>query len=206
MYHGGILYFVRKQLWEICTALQFLLYFQTRLLGHYPLLYGQRIKNGRGIMFTLNDLFDIAIKMEENGHAVYLKALKQVNNRDIESLVQWMADEENRHKSWFQEQKDRLSAGSRDLNVMLPGVIQEMMGDKSLSLCELDFSKITTPLQMLETFIMFENDTILFYQFLEAFVESESVKAGLHKIIAEETAHVDKISEMIQSVKAAGEL
>ncbi len=59
---------------------------------------------------------------------------------------------------------------------------------------------------MLETFIMFENDTILFYQFLEAFVESESVKDGLHEIIAEETAHVDKISEMIQSFKAAGEL
>ncbi|HBT89605.1 MAG TPA: ferritin family protein [Desulfobacter postgatei] len=157
-------------------------------------------------MFTLNDLFDIAIKMEENGRSVYLNALKQTHNSEIESLVQWMADEEKRHKSWFQEQKGRLSAGSRDLDVMLPGVIKEMMGENSLSLSELDFSKITTPVKMLQTFIMFENDTILFYQFLEAFVESESVKDGLHEIIAEETAHVDKISEMIQSFKAAGEL
>lgn len=73
-------------------------------------------------MFTLNDLFDIAIKMEENGRDVYLDALGQTSNKEIENLVKWMADEENRHKSWFEKQKDSLSASSRDLDVMLPGV------------------------------------------------------------------------------------
>ena len=154
-------------------------------------------------MFTLNDLFDIAIKMEENGRAVYLNALEHAGSRDTESLLQWMADEEDRHKSWFEEQKDNLSADNSDLGVMLPGVIKEMMGDKSLSLTDLNFSEITTPVQMLETFITFENDTILFYQFIENFVESESVKAGLHKIIAEEKAHVEKTSEMIQSLETS---
>ncbi len=154
-------------------------------------------------MFTLNDLFDIAIKMEENGRDVYLTALKQAGDRDMESLVQWMADEENCHKSWFETQKESLSATSLDLGVMLPGVIKEMMGNNSLSLDELDFTEIATPVQMLEIFIMFEKDTILFYEFLEAFVESEPVKAGLHKIIAEEMAHVDKISAMIKSFEGA---
>lgn len=156
-------------------------------------------------MFTLNDLFDIAIKMEENGKAVYLDALEQAGSRNIENLIQWMADEEDRHKSWFEEQKESLSESNKDLGVMLPGVIKEMMGDNSLSLNNLNFSEITTPVQILETFIMFENDTILFYQFLETFVESESVKAGLHKIIAEETTHVDKISEIIQSFEPGGD-
>ncbi|MCG8550821.1 MAG: ferritin family protein [Desulfobacterales bacterium] len=154
-------------------------------------------------MFTLNDLFDIAIKMEENGRNVYLTALKQAGSRDMESLVQWMADEEHCHKSWFETQKEHLSSSSLDLGIMLPGVIKEMMGNNSLSLDELDFSQIATPVQMLETFIMFEKDTILFYEFLEAFVESEPVKAGLHKIIAEEMAHVDKISAMIKSFEDA---
>jgi len=156
-------------------------------------------------MFTLNDLFDIAIKMEENGRDVYLDALGHAGSREIERLVQWMADEENRHKAWFENQKDNLSASNGDLDIMLPGVIKEMMGDNSLSLDELNFSEISTPVEMLETFIMFENDTILFYKFLEAFVESESVKAGLHQIIAEETAHVDKISVMLQSIKDGGD-
>lgn len=162
-------------------------------------------KEGRNIMFTLNDLFDIAVKMEENGRDVYLNALDQADCKEIKSLAQWMADEEDRHKSWFEKQKAALSATNRDLGVMLPGVIKEMMGNNSLSLDELDFSEITTPVQMLETFIMFENDTILFYEFLEAFVESEPVKAGLHKIMTEERAHVDKIATMIESFKSGGD-
>ena len=156
-------------------------------------------------MFTLNDLFDIAIKMEENGRAVYLNALKQSDNREVQSLVQWMADEECHHKSWFQKQKESLSATTNDLSVMLPGVIKEMMGENSLSLDDLNLSEISTPVQMLETFIMFENDTILFYEFLEAFVDSEPVKAGLQKIIAEESTHVNKISAMIHSFKSEGD-
>ncbi|WP_321494638.1 ferritin family protein [uncultured Desulfobacter sp.] len=155
-------------------------------------------------MFTLNDLFDIAIKMEENGRAVYLGALGQAGSSDIASLIQWMADEENRHKSWFEKQKASLSPNSLDLGVMLPGVIKEMMGDGSLSLSDLDFSEISSPVQMLQTFIMFEKDTILFYEFLEAFVESESVKAGLQEIIVEETIHVDKISAMIREFEPGG--
>lgn len=79
------------------------------------------------------------------------------------------------------------------------------MGDNTLSLSDLNFSEISTPVQMLESFIMFENDTILFYEFLEAFVESESIKEGLHKIIAEETEHVKKISEMIRSFEPGGD-
>ena len=156
-------------------------------------------------MFTLNDLFDIAIKMEENGRAVYLNALKQSDNREVQSLVQWMADEESHHKSWLKNQKESLSATTQDLSIMLPGVIKEMMGENSLSLDDLNLSEISTPVEMLETFIMFENDTILFYEFLEAFVDSESVKAGLQKIIAEESAHVNKISAMIQSFKSEGD-
>ena len=156
-------------------------------------------------MFTFNDLFDIAIKMEENGRDVYLDALGQTSNKEIEHLVQWMADAENRHKSWFKKQKESLSASNQDLDVMLPGVIKEMMGNNTLSLSDLNFSEISTPVQMLESFIMFENDTILFYEFLEAFVESESIKKGLHKIIAEETEHVNKISAMIQSFKPGGD-
>lgn len=155
-------------------------------------------------MFTLNDLLDIAIKMEENGRSVYLGALGQASSSDIANLIRWMADEEKRHKSWFEEQKVSLSSSNLDLGVMLPGVIKEMMGDGSLSLTDLDFSEISTPVQMLNTFILFEKDTILFYEFLEAFVESESVKAGLQKIIAEERAHVNKISTMIQSFELGG--
>ena len=151
-------------------------------------------------MFTLNDLFDIAVKMEENAKAVYCRAMENTSNRQLSELLNWMANEESSHSNWFLKQKQELSQDSDDLEVMLPDVLSEMMGENSLSLDEVDFSAIDTPEQLLKTFIMFENDTILFYEFLETFIESETTKKGLQNIIQEEMAHIDKLNLMIQSL------
>jgi len=153
-------------------------------------------------MFTLNDLFDIAARMEKNGKAVYRRAMKETRDKSLLDLLQWMADEEDRHQNWFLNQKKRQASGEEDLETMIPDVIQEMMGENSLSLDEVDFSQIQTPAQMLKTFVMFENDTILFYEFLETFMDSKEAKQGLKTIISEEAAHVDKLIAMIQSYDA----
>ena len=152
-------------------------------------------------MFTLNDLLDIAVKMEQNGKAVYCRALEKTRDPGLRELLRWMADEEDCHGNWFKAQKDLLPQGGEDLEVMLPDVLREMMGENTLSLDEVDFSTITTQGQMIKTFIMFENDTILFYEFLDTFIDAPGVKKGLHNIIREETSHVEKLTAMIQSVR-----
>ncbi len=151
-------------------------------------------------MFTLNDLFDIAAKMEKNGKAVYCRAVEKTKDRSLKELLQWMADEEDCHSQWFLGQKNSLDIGSADLEVMIPDVIQEMMGENTLSLDEVDFSLILTPAQMLKTFIMFENDTILFYEFLDTFIDDPATQTGLKKIIQEESAHIEKLTLMIQVI------
>jgi rubrerythrin len=155
-------------------------------------------------MFTRNDLLDIAAKMEENGETVYQRAQNKVQNRELKALLQWMAQEEACHQRWFLKQKETppLDPATSDFSEMLPDVLQEMMGEKSLSLDEVDFSAITQTSQMLETFIEFEGDTILFYEFLETFIQDKETLDGLKKIIREETAHVEKLTEMLQAVEA----
>ena len=148
-------------------------------------------------MFTLNDLFDIAVKMEENGKSVYLRAMEDTRDPKLLDLLKWMADEEDCHCHWFLNQKKLLPAGSDDLEVMLPEVLAEMMGENSLSLDEVDFSALDTPEKMIRTFIMFENDTILFYEFLETFIENETTREGLTDIIREENLHVEKLTLML---------
>ncbi len=152
-------------------------------------------------MFTLNDLFDIAVKMEKNGKAVYCRAMGETHDRSLLELLQWMADEEDCHSQWFLGKKNRPDIGSADLEVMIPDVIQEMMGENTLSLDEVNFSIIRTPVQMLKTFIMFENDTILFYEFLETFIDDRTTLEGLQKIIQEESAHIEKLTLMIQTME-----
>ncbi len=155
-------------------------------------------------MFTPNDLMDIAAKMEKNGQTIYLESKKKVDNPTLKSLLQWMADEETVHREWFLKQKDTWtsSAVNKDLETMLPDVIKEMMGDKTLSLDDVDFSQIRSASEMLDTFVTFENDTILFYEFLQAFIQDTQALSGLEKIIKEEKNHVEKLTDMIQAISS----
>ena len=69
-------------------------------------------------MFTLNDLFDIAVKLEQNGKAVYCRALESVKDKNLKDLLQWMADEEDCHSNWFRQQKNNLEGNADDLQVL----------------------------------------------------------------------------------------
>ncbi len=153
-------------------------------------------------MFTMDDLLEIAIKMEKNGESVYNNAIKKITNKDLKPLLAWMANEEASHAKWFAEQKNNLSLEMDEahLKEMVPQALQDMMGDKTLSLNEVNFSKIKKGSQLLETFIGFENDTILFYELLEMFVEEDKVLNGLKKIILEEKKHIETLETMMTSL------
>lgn len=152
-------------------------------------------------MFTMDDLFDIAIKMEKNGEAVYLDSKEKISQQKLKTMLQWMADEEARHRQWFIDQKNKLAieVDEKNLKEMVPGVLQQMMGEKTLSLDDIDFTQMKNIAELLETFITFEYDTIMFYEMLEMFIEDDQVIKGLDLILSEEKKHVEKLKEMIAS-------
>jgi rubrerythrin len=75
-----------------------------------------------------------------------------------------------------------------------------MMGDKALSLDDVNFSQVGSARALFEIFVSFENDTILFYEFLQTFIQEPDVLAGLEKIVAQEKKHVAEIQKMIQAL------
>ena len=154
-------------------------------------------------MFTMDDLLEVAIKMEKNGEAVYRKSLKKIRQKALTDLLSWMAAEEAAHGRWFLEQKKRLALQPEEkaLKEMIPEVLQDMMGENALSLDEVEFDKISTPLELLNTFIEFEKETIRFYELLEMFIEAEEVHKGLKTIIQEEKTHVEKLTDMAAALE-----
>lgn len=153
-------------------------------------------------MFTMDDLFEIAIKMEKNGEAVYMDAIEKVTDTELAATLAWMAEEEASHGRWFADKKNRLSLGINEANLkeMVPRVLQDMMGEKTLSLGEVNFSEVTTVSQLLDIFIGFEKDTIQFYELLEIFIEEETVLDGLKKIILEEKKHIETLRSRMASL------
>lgn len=150
-------------------------------------------------MFTMDDLFDIAIKMEKSGEAVYLDSVTQISQNNLKSLLKWMADEEASHRRWFKEQKEKLSLEIDEANLkkMVPDVIAQMMGDKPLSLDDIKFTELDSIADLIQTFIGFEEETIMFYEMLEMFIDDKAVLKGLHDIVLEEKKHVQKLHEML---------
>ena len=143
-------------------------------------------------MFTMDDLLEIAVKMEKNGETVYINSAKKLCEPELVKMVEWMASEEASHAKWFTRLKNslELEINEADLKAMVPKTLQDMMGENTLSLDEINFSNMSSIDELLQTFIGFEQDTIAFYEVLEMFIDDETVLKGLKQIIQEEKNHI----------------
>jgi rubrerythrin len=149
-------------------------------------------------LFSAKEIIELAIKIEKNGEAVYRSAIEKVPNPELVPLLEWMADEEVKHANWFAELKHNLETKNENPFVEEMGheLFNEMLGDKNFSLKEVDFAAIEEIDDLIETFIEFEKDTIIFYEVLKPFVEDPVVREYLNKIIDEEKHHIELLKEI----------
>ena len=149
-------------------------------------------------MFSTKEIIDLAIKLEKNGEAVYRSAIEKVSMPGLVPLLEWMADEEVKHADWFAQLKLNLETKNENPFVaeMSRELFSEMLGDKNFSLKEVDFSSIENINELVEIFIEFEKDSIIFYEVLKPFVEDPVAREHLSKIIDEEESHIERLKEV----------
>ena len=154
-------------------------------------------------MFTAHEILDLAVQLEENGIAVYREAAGQASNPDIRNLLLWMADEEVKHARWFSELKQEID--SRSINPFMAEMSRKVfggiLGDKSFSHREVNFSEVDRIDDLIEIFIEFEKDTVLFYETLIPFIEDNHTLQYVTKIIAEENDHIEKLHELLADTR-----
>jgi len=152
-------------------------------------------------LFAIKEIIDMAIRIEKNGEAVYRSAMEKISNPALVSLLEWMADEEDRHAKWFSDLKQEVEALSKNpfKEEMSRELLNDLIGEQSFSLKEVDFSQIDSINDLIFTFIEFEEDSILFYEMLKPFIQDEDTLAQLDKIIVEENSHIERLREFILS-------
>ena len=152
-------------------------------------------------MFTIKEILDIAIKIEKNGEAVYRDAIKKTSVSSLDPVLEWMADEEVDHAKWFSDLKEKLETDTESLFVqeIPPQILKDIIGEQSFSLKEIDFSQVDRVEDLIDIFIQFEKDSILFYEMLQSFIQSEETLSQLNQIIAEEKGHIEKLSEFMKN-------
>ena len=152
-------------------------------------------------MFAIKEIIDMAIRIEKNGEAVYRSAMEKISNPALVSLLEWMADEEDGHAKWFSDLKQEVEALSENpfIEEMSHELLNDLIGEQSFSLKEVDFSQIDSINDLIFTFIEFEEDSILFYEMLKPFIQDKDTLAQLDKIIVEENSHIERLREFILS-------
>ena len=146
-------------------------------------------------MFTIADLRSIAEQIERNGAATYRKAGKMATDPELKHLLNWMADEEQRHLQWFEQLSapSQATCGMAELENMGRALLQEIMTQQTFSLDEHQLNQSDSIADLLAKSKEFEEDTILFYELLRDFLHDEQTVRKLDLIIAEEREHVHRL-------------
>ncbi len=150
-------------------------------------------------MFTVADIREIAIQIERNGEEAYRKAAEMAIDPELAEIFLWMADEEKRHAEWFKKtiQSDKpLTDEQVELEKMGRQLLQEMVADQTFSLEQKRLQQTRQLSEILAQSKNFEQDTILFYEFLQTMISDSEAHDQLDVIISEERRHYKQLGEM----------
>ena len=150
-------------------------------------------------MFTLTDIIEIALQIEKNGESTYRRAQENTSDAPLADMLGLLADEELEHRAGSK----RLKAGRRpdpvdpELEAMGRELFQSILGEKAFSLGDADLSRVPDLQDLLRISAEFEQDTVVFYEMLEPFLEDPRTRDDLRVIIEEEKGHLRSLQERL---------
>lgn len=152
-------------------------------------------------MFRITDIRNIAIQIERNGEASYRQAAERVTDQKIREVLTWMADEEQRHLEWFEKLQSEAEVPPEhaELEKMGKSLLQDMVANETFSLDQKQLNQVTTFAGVLAQSKAFEEDTILFYQFLRGLIDDEATARELDTIIEEERLHAARLEDLVEA-------
>lgn len=149
------------------------------------------------MILNILDILNFAIRIEENGEGFYRKALSSFQDESIRPLFLELAQEELRHKKYFEDLLKREDFG----RVEIPSeeyfeYLKDYIDGKIIFSKEKEnlISNVRNPSDVIDFAIEIEKDSILFYKETEEFVP-EKYKKGIKDIIEEEKRHFQRLLE-----------
>lgn len=151
-------------------------------------------------MFTLADIRNIAVQIEQNGEATYRLAANQAADPQVKKMLSWMADEERQHAEQFNSilVNKPLTVEQAELEAMGRSLLQDIVRSQTFSLEQQQLGQALNLEELLHQSIEFETDTIDFYQFLAGFLDDAEAIAQMQGIIEQEQGHVQQLEQILK--------
>ena len=150
-------------------------------------------------MFSLKDIVDIAVQIEQNGEKIYRRAAENIQNPSLSTLLEWLADEEVKHMEWFAALKDKIpdTGEHPEQEKFGRALLQNAVGTHSLALEDAEFFAMEKVQDLINLVMEFENDTVLFYKMLQPLIEDQETLEQLHVVIQEEEDHAERLKKVL---------
>jgi rubrerythrin len=146
------------------------------------------------------EILEIAIAIETNGAIFYRRAADSTDDPEIRKLCLRLAAEEDDHRAKFERIYSHegipldLYDGNREAHAYIRALASsQICDDASLDLSSSD--------RLLETAIILEKESLLYYQYLKDGTAQEKNQKLLEEIIAEEQTHVIRLNEQLERDK-----
>lgn len=154
-------------------------------------------------MFKPDEIYQFAIKIEENGEQFYRKMKDKLDNEKVCELFEFLAEEEVKHKKTFKGMLSKFE--EYEPSESYPGEYFHYLRAYADNLIfnmekmEEDIKNINNAVAAVNYGIKKELDTIAYYREMENLVK-ESEISKIDAIIGEERKHVVKLSEIKESL------
>ena len=154
-------------------------------------------------LFEPSEVFQFAIRIEENGEKFYRQMVQKFEDPKIKELFSYLVDEEIKHKKTYEEMVSKIE--KYEPFETFPGeyfAYLRAYADKIIfTQKEFDeeIAKIKDINAALDYAINAELNSILYYQEVKNLV-SENQRSTIDKIIEEERRHFVKLSEIKRTI------
>jgi rubrerythrin len=161
------------------------------------------------IVFNADEIFEMAIRIENNGAAFYRKAAGLQSDTKNQKFLEGLANMEDQHQKIFTEMRTTLTEKDKDPKVFDPydevsqylaAMADTLGGEGSPSVAD-SLTGDETLEEILRIAVGLEKDSILFYLGIKDLITSKSGKDRIDEIIREERRHVAQLSNLLEKLK-----
>jgi rubrerythrin len=160
---------------------------------------------------TADDVFAMAVRIEENGKTFYTGAAEKANNSQFRKLFLDLAEMEAGHIEAFKSLRSQLPGSFPADAIWDPEGLAEsylqttadthvFTGDAAKTRMQ----EINTPLEALDMAIQFEKDSVAFFMGMKEILPDPTGKTEIDKLILSEMQHIWLLSRAKKQLQETG--
>jgi len=154
--------------------------------------------------FNANEIFEIAIRIEENGAQFYRRAAEFQTDEENRQALEKLAAMEDTHKATFEKMRQDLSAAEKKTTVFDPNnessqylaAMADAHGGEGSPAAADKLTGKESISEIIDIALDLEKESILFYLGLKDLVPPQYGQDKLDKIIGEERRHIVQLNAL----------